>query len=189
MSLKGVVVLVKVGSSKNLHQVTFFKISQSLHLRKMEIRKFSLIILRYDFTSKLNRLKLPGWDGMMGLQFENLIYKSEKLIFRELGVKLNEVIFANPYYQTQTKTRKCCQIEYLIQTKFNNVYVGEIKFSKIKVGVSVVEEVQEKISRLKLPRNFSYRPVLIHANRVTEDLIDLQYFSNIIDFSKFLEKK
>jgi AAA+ ATPase superfamily predicted ATPase len=132
---------------------------------------------------------LPGWDSMMGFQFENIIYKNEKLIFKELGVHLSEVVFANPYYQTKTKERDGCQIDYLLQTKYNNVYIIEIKFSKHKIGVPVIDEVREKIKRLKLPKNYSYRPVLIHVNGVTEELVDAQYFSNIINFSKFLEMK
>ena len=131
---------------------------------------------------------LPGWDSIMGLQFENVVYKNEKLIFKELGVKMSEVVFANPYFQTATKARKGCQIDYLLQTRYNSVYIVEIKFSKNKIGVSVIDEVREKIQRLKLPKNFSYRPVLIHVNGVTQDLIDMRYFSNIIDYSKFLVK-
>ena len=129
---------------------------------------------------------LPGWDSLMGLQFENLIYNKEMLIFKELGLTMNEIVFANPYFQTSTKDRKGCQFDYILQTKYNNVYIIEIKFSKNKVGTSVIEEVQEKIKRLKLPRNFSYRPVLIHVNGVTQDLLDMRYFSKVIDFSKFL---
>ena len=123
----------------------------------------------------------------MGLQFENLVLNNEKLILKCLGINMSEVVYANPYYQTKTKSREGCQIDYMVQTRYNNVYIFEFKFSKNKIGCSVIEEVKEKIKRLKLPRNFSYRPVLIHVNGVTSDLIDAQYFASVIDYSKFLD--
>ena len=52
--------------------------------------------------------------------------------------------------------------------------------------MGVVHETQEKIKRLKYPKGFSCRPVLIHINGITEDLVDSDYFSAIIDFSQLL---
>ena len=65
----------------------------------------------------------------------------------------------------------------------------EIKFSKNSLGADVISEVQKKIDRLKRPKGFSCRPVLIHVNGVTEDLIDCDYFSDIVDFSQLLSEK
>ena len=75
----------------------------------------------------------------------------------------------------------------MIQTKFGTLYICEIKFSKNEIGVSVIEEVQEKITALAFPRGFSCRPVLMHVNGVTEDVVDSDYFSAIVDFGKLLE--
>ena len=51
------------------------------------------------------------------------------------------------------------------------------------------DQVQEKIERLKRPKGFSCSPILIHVNGVTEDLVERDYFANIIDFSAFLSGK
>jgi hypothetical protein len=67
------------------------------------------------------------------------------------------------------------------------LYICEIKFSKDPIGKKVIEEVEEKINRLKLPKRFSIRPVLIHVNEVESDVIDEGYFDKIIDFGQFLE--
>lgn len=130
----------------------------------------------------------PGWEAIMGLQFENMVVNNEAILFKKLGIREEDIIFANPYYQTQTQKRKGCQIDYLIQTRHNNIYIFEIKFSKNKTGLEVAEEMKEKIERLNLPKNFSYRPILIHINGVTSDLEDSHYFSEIIDFSEFLSQ-
>ena len=60
-------------------------------------------------------------------------------------------------------------------------------FDKEVVGTEVIEEVEEKLRRLKLPRGFSCRPVLIHVNGVSEDVVDSGYFARIIDLSELLK--
>ena len=96
-----------------------------------------------------------------------------------------EVIYDNSYFQRPTKSRPGCQIDYLIQMKFNVLYLCEIKFSKGPMGVSVIKEVEKKIKSLAKPKNFSLRPVLIHVNGVTDDLVESAFFSNILDFGQF----
>lgn len=76
----------------------------------------------------------------------------------------------------------------MIQTKFNTLYICEIKFSKNSVGVNVVKEVQQKIDRLKRPKEFSCRPILIHVNGVTEDVLDKDYFAGIVDSRQLLSR-
>jgi AAA+ ATPase superfamily predicted ATPase len=146
--------------------------------------------------SKINRksfnfkslTSLPEWNAIMGLQFENLILNNRPLIHQALKIKADEIISENPFYQNKTHRHPSCQIDYMIQTKFGTLYVCEIKFSKNAIDVSVIDEVQKKIAALKYPRGYSFRPVLIHVNGVTEDVVDRDYFSSIIDFSKFLEQ-
>lgn len=129
---------------------------------------------------------LSGWETIMGLQFENLVLNNHPLIVNLLGVKPEEVISDNPYFQRSTSQQQGCQIDYLIQTKFDTVYVCEIKFSKHAVGMSIISEMKEKIKRLKVPRHISRRPVLIHVNGVTDEVLEADYFSNIIDFGELL---
>lgn len=129
---------------------------------------------------------LPEWNTIMGLQFENLVLNERKEIHQRLPIKDSEILCENPYYQTATQRRSACQIDYLIQTHFQTFFLCEIKFSKNPIGMSVIKEVQEKIGILSLPRGSSCRPVLIHANGITEDLLDSGFFSEIIDVSGFL---
>ncbi len=77
-------------------------------------------------------------------------------------------------------------IVYLIQTKLQSVYVCEVKFSKNIVGVSILKEMQDKINKLKLPKRYSYRLVLIHVNGVHQAVVDSGFFSAIIDFNQLL---
>lgn len=129
---------------------------------------------------------LPGWDSIVGLQFENLVINNHKAIIKLLGIRPEDVVFDNPYFQRKTSRQMGCQIDYMIQTRFNSVYVFEIKFSRYEIKSNVIKEMEEKLDRLKLPKQFSYRPVLIHVNGVREDVIDSRYFSDIINFSDLL---
>lgn len=124
----------------------------------------------------------------MGLQFENLVLNNRKPIHKCLGVKPEEIICENPYFQKITTKTSGCQIDYLIQTKFDTLYVCEIKFSRNEIGISIIQEVQDKIKKLKYFKRHSCRPVLIHVNGVTEEVIDHDFFANIIDLGEMFDE-
>lgn len=129
---------------------------------------------------------LPNWSTVMGLQFENLVLSNRKLIKQALGLNPQEIVLDNPFFQRPTKRHAGCQIDYLIQTSFNNLYVCEIRYSKNPIELSIIAEVQEKIKRLVRPKDFSIRPILIHCNQVSTSVEESHYFAKIIDFTDFL---
>lgn len=130
-----------------------------------------------------------GWDGIMGLQFENLVLNNRKVLKQHLNISAENVIYDNPYFQNSTKGHKGCQIDYMIQTRYHSLHICEIKFTKDRVGMDVIDEIQEKVKRLSVPRNFSIWPVLIHVNGITEKVEQCGFFSKIIDFGDFLSSK
>ncbi|MFA6037354.1 MAG: ATP-binding protein [Legionellales bacterium] len=130
--------------------------------------------------------RLPNWDIIMGLQFENLVLNNRLALWKLLKIQPEEIICDNPYFQRKTERIKGCQIDYLIQTKYNTLYVCEIKFSKNILGRDIVNEVSNKISAITIPKHFSYRPVLIHVNGVSDEVIESDFFSTIIDFGQLL---
>jgi AAA+ ATPase superfamily predicted ATPase len=129
----------------------------------------------------------PGWDSIMGLQFENLVLNNRRPIWKELHLFPEEILADNPFFQRKTTSASGCQIDYLIHTKFNTLYVCEIKFSKNPVGASIIQDVQEKIDRIQLPRGFSCIPILIHVNGVQDAVVDSGFFKIILDFGIFLK--
>lgn len=131
---------------------------------------------------------LPGWNSIISLQVENLILSNRNLIKKALSIDPNDIVCDNPFFQKKTTKQSGCQIDYLIQSKHNILYICEIKYSKNEIGPQIIEEMQEKIKRLYIPRYFSYRTVLIHVNGVTDALEESQFFSHIICFADFLKK-
>lgn len=129
---------------------------------------------------------LPGWNSIMGYQFENMVLKNRHYIIAQLGINYDDIVTDNPYFQRTTAKMPGCQIDYLIQTKSGLLYVCEMKFMLNPITTAVIKEMQEKIKRLKRPKGFSVWPVLIYANEVQQEVIDSGYFAKIIDFSKIL---
>lgn len=135
-----------------------------------------------------NRIKIPpAWTTIMGIQFENLVLNNFHKIYELLQIDPKDVLYDNPFFQRSTKSRPGCQVDYLIQMKYQTLFVVEIKFSKEPIGMSVIKEMEEKCKRISRPKSFSLRPILIHVNGVTDPLLESDYFSHIIDFSQFLE--
>ncbi len=83
-------------------------------------------------------------------------------------------------------TQMGCQIDYMIQTKYNTLYVCEIKFSKHPVQIDVIRDVQQKITHLDIQEKMSIRPILIHVNGVDEGVSAEDFFAEIIDFGQML---
>ncbi len=142
-------------------------------------------IERGDFAN-IALSSLSAWEIVMGLQFENLVAHNRKTLLGLIGLSPEEVIMDGPFFQNPTTRKPGCQVDYLIQTRFNTLYLCEVKFSKNTIGQQVIKEMEEKIKRLKVPRLCSIRPILIHVNGVEEDVVDSRYFDKIIDFSQLL---
>ena len=129
---------------------------------------------------------LPGWSSIMSLQIENLVLNNRSKIKSLLNIMPDEVICDNPYLQRGGKRKRGCQIDYLIQTKFDNIYVCEIRYSRSIIKKDIIDEVDDKIKRLSIPRHTSIRPVLIYLGDVHDEVLDTNYFAKIINIEELL---
>jgi uncharacterized protein len=127
------------------------------------------------------------WSTIFGLQFENLVLNNRGRILELLHIDPHHVIWDNPYFQTRTKQRPGCQIDYLIQTRDRTLYLCEVKFSLHPVQGIVMEQVKKKMEALIIPKGVSVRPILIHVNGVGEQILASEFFSKIIDFGELLQ--
>ena len=127
---------------------------------------------------------LPGWWSNIGLQLESLALNNRDLILEKLSIQPLDIVMENPYFQRTTQRTKGCQIDYLIQTKHKTLFVCEIRYSQRPITQSIIKEVQEKINRLNKAKGQAALPVLIHFNEVTQEVIDTDYFYQIINFAE-----
>src|SRR3990167_4259540 len=103
-----------------------------------------------------------------------------------MDLNTDDIIYANPFFQHKTVKQRGCQIDYMIQTRHQTLYICEIKFSRDILATSIIDEVKEKIARLTIPKNMSCLPVLIHMGGVSDRVIEQRYFAKVIDFAELI---
>lgn len=175
---------IKTGQDSRLSK---FRLSDNyirFYLRYIE--KYRTKIDRGGFEFK-SLMSLPEWNTIMGLQFENCILNNRKLLYDAVGISPEDIISENPFYQKCTTKQPGCQIDYMIETRFQTLYICEIKFSRNVIGFEVIKEVQDKIDHIMRPKGFSCRPVLVHVNGVSDDVTESNYFASIVDVGTFLQ--
>ena len=128
--------------------------------------------------------RLPGWDAIMGLQFENLVLNNFPLLAREIGLVGKNVESVAPYFRRGGKTGAGVQIDILVQLP-RSVYVVEIK-RKARIGDSVVEEVRQKVERLALPKSKSVKTVLVYDGELDLSVEENDFFDYLIPAEKLL---
>ena len=129
---------------------------------------------------------LAGFETHFGLQLEYLLLQNRPLLLKAIGVRGTDIVCDGPYRQTKTTIQKGCQIDYLLQTITNNLFVCEFKFRRREIRSDIISEMQEKILSLKVPRNFATIPVLFHLSGVSDSVVTSSYFYRIIDIADFL---
>ncbi len=130
--------------------------------------------------------QLPGWDSMMGFQIENLLLNNRACLLKAIDISPSDIVFDNPYRQNKTTRQKGCQIDYLIQTRTQNLFICEFKFNRKEIDLEIIEAMQKKIDRFSVPRGFSKIPILFHFGGVSAAVDAKNYFYRIIDISDFL---
>lgn len=130
---------------------------------------------------------LPGFETHLGLQLEYLLLQNRPLMLKAIGVRGADIVSDGPYRQTKTSSQPGCQIDYLVQTVTKNLFICEFKFKRREINSDIIGEMQEKISRLKVPRGFASIPVLFHLSGIADSIATSAYFYRIIDIVDFLD--
>lgn len=130
---------------------------------------------------------IQGFETHMGLQLETLLLQNRPLLLQKLGISPIDIVRHGPYMQTKTTTQQGCQIDYLIQTKTNSLFICEFKFKRREIGSDIIAEMQDKISRLKTPKGFAKIAALFHLSGVVSSVATSPYFYRIVDIVDFLE--
>jgi len=128
--------------------------------------------------------RLPGWDTIMGLQFENLVLNNVPALASRIGLVGKNVESAAPYFRSGRKTGNGVQIDYLVQLP-RCTYVVEIKRRR-SLGRSVEDEVQQKIERLRLPRDRSVKTVLVYEGNLDPTVEENGYFDYLVSADQLL---
>jgi len=121
---------------------------------------------------------LPGWEAIMGLQFENLILNNFSALLPKMGLSDKLFISAAPYRNARESKGGGCQIDLLVQTR-KTAYVIEIK-RKREIGTEVCDEVAQKVRRLPLRHGVSSRTCLVYDGVLSPAVVADDFFDAII---------
>lgn len=132
---------------------------------------------------------LPGWESVLGLQFENLVVNNFRELVKPLHLEGVPVLSAVPYERRGGKRQngagdRGLQIDLLVQTR-KSAYVVEVKRKK-HIGESVEAEVAEKVARLRHPKGISIRTALVYEGELAPVVRGNGYFDAIVSAADLL---
>lgn len=128
---------------------------------------------------------LPGWSGMLGLQFENMVINNLAALCREIGLGRKLVVSAAPYSRRKSASCPGLQIDLLIQTP-KSVYVVEVKRCN-RIDASVEKEIAEKVARLGVGPDKSVRTVLVYEGKLSPEVEEDGFIDFIVPFERMVE--
>ena len=151
------------------------------YLHFIEPQKKAIADGLFEFSSLE---QLEGWEGILGLQFENLVLNHVNRLFPKFGIDRALVLSAAPYRQQPTQRTKGCQIDLLIQTR-KTLFVVEIKRCR-QIRHGVIVEVQEKVKALARASDLSVRTALVYDGELAPSIPADRYFDFIVPASDLL---
>jgi AAA+ ATPase superfamily predicted ATPase len=128
---------------------------------------------------------LPGWNSILGLQFENLVVNNLASLCRELGLGRKLVTSAAPYARRKSTTCPGLQIDLLIQTP-KSVYVIEVKRCN-RIETSIEKEIEKKVSLLGIGSGKSIRTALVYDGKLSPEVEENGFIDFLIPFNRLME--
>jgi hypothetical protein len=126
----------------------------------------------------LSPARLPGWDTVMGLQFETLVRNNLRTLLPLVGMDGALLVSAAPYAVRGTKRGEGAQIDLLLQTA-KSVCLVEIRRQKFVPG-SFEDDMRRKIAVLRLPRSLSVRTALVYDGDAAPELAENRYIDFLV---------
>lgn len=127
---------------------------------------------------------LDGWQSILGIQFENLIFNNLPMLLPRLGMGHVLLMSAAPYVQRPTTRSRGCQIDLLLQSE-GSVCVVEIKRRR-EIGPEVEQEVAAKVKALKVPGNKSVRTALVYDGELSPRVTARGFFDHIVSIDDII---
>lgn len=134
---------------------------------------------RFEFETLA---ELPGWQTVMGLQFENLVLNRVMDFREQLHLNGLSIRSAAPY---RVGGKNGVQVDLLIQTD-EVMCVVEVKRRKL-IKTEIVDEVKEKIRKIRHPKAISVRKALIFDGELPVSVRRTGYFDAIVDVGRMIK--
>lgn len=119
-----------------------------------------------------------SYQSWAGLAFERLVLKHIRPVLKTLQID-QLVADYGPYYEKGSNTKEGVQIDLMFLRHDPVISVCEIKYCSGKIGKTVIDEVEKKISILGETKK-SVERILITTYGITDDLKETGYFSKVV---------
>jgi len=125
--------------------------------------------------------QFDGWNALAGLAFEALVvgHYRELLTLLHMGESL--VYSAAPYRKAGRRKGEGLQVDLLLQTR-RSLCVVEVKRRRT-IGAGIVDEVAQKVSRLKRPADCTVRTALVYDGCLAPTILADGYFDAVVSFA------
>jgi len=128
--------------------------------------------------------QLGGWNAIEGLAFENLVVNNFRELLSPLGLERSLVVSAAPFRKTSRSGGEGVQVDLMLQTALS-VYFVEIK-RQAEIGREVIEEMAEKVKRVRVPRGKSVKTALVYSGHLSPIVEAQGYFNAVVDIRDIL---
>ena len=127
---------------------------------------------------------LPGWNSILGLQFENLVLNNLPSMIEALGLDGKPVLSAAPFRCTGSTCGGDLQIDLLIQTQAM-VLIVEIKRRR-DLGIDIAKEIERKASLLPVRSGMSVRTALVYDGNPSRALLSSDAVDRFVSIDQLL---
>lgn len=130
---------------------------------------------------------LPGWNAILGLQFESLVLANLPALLPKLGLGRTLVLSAAPWRKKGGEDGKGgCQVDLLLQTA-RAVMLVEIKRRR-DLDRSVIEETEEKLNAFPRIPGKSIRTALVYSGNLSPAVEAEGLFDHIVPVEELLRR-
>ena len=130
----------------------------------------------FRFTSLA---QLPGWNTILGLQFECLVLNNLPELLKRMGLSDVLILSAAPYRKRAHARGEGCQIDLLLMSS-RTWWVVEIKRRR-EIGVEIIDEVSRKVENLKVKPGVSVRTALVYCGELSPAVPAEGFFDILTD--------
>jgi len=121
---------------------------------------------------------------ILGYQFESLILNNLLLLLRHAHVDRTLLDSCAPFVHKGDETGNGLQIDLLMRSR-HALYVVEIK-RRERIGEEVVDEVREKIRKIRIKRGMSVFPILVYDGALSKRIPSDGFFSSVVSTEQLL---
>jgi len=125
--------------------------------------------------------QLDGWNALAGLAFEALVVGHYRELLPHLHMGDSLIYSAAPYRKAGKRKGEGLQIDLLLQTR-RSLCVVEVKRRRT-ISAGIVDEVAQKVSRLKRPPDSTVRTALVYEGCLSPTVLADGFFDAAVSFS------